>query len=88
MLDVSVSPLPCTVFPKQNGRVAIVTGGAKGMGYETARCLTSLGMHVIIGMVYTPLTVRLPFATDSLRFESLLQLSLLVHLYLKQTLSF
>ncbi|KAJ8415136.1 hypothetical protein AAFF_G00008340 [Aldrovandia affinis] len=36
------------VFPKQNGRVAIVTGGAKGMGYETARHLMSLGMHVVI----------------------------------------
>ncbi|MBN3320507.1 DHRSX reductase, partial [Atractosteus spatula] len=36
------------VFPKLHGRVAIVTGGAKGIGYETARQLTSLGMHVII----------------------------------------
>ncbi|XP_069578722.1 polyprenol dehydrogenase [Brachyistius frenatus] len=36
------------VLSKQNGRVAIVTGGTRGMGYETARHLTSLGMHVII----------------------------------------
>ncbi|XP_031414707.1 dehydrogenase/reductase SDR family member on chromosome X isoform X3 [Clupea harengus] len=35
-------------LPKQNGRVAIVTGGARGMGYEVARRLTDLGMHVII----------------------------------------
>lgn len=38
-----------TVLPKQNGRVAIVTGGTRGMGFETARHLASLGMHVIIG---------------------------------------
>ncbi|MGH0154011.1 UNVERIFIED_CONTAM: hypothetical protein FKN15_056502 [Acipenser sinensis] len=44
-------PLP--VFPKQNGRVAIVTGGAKGIGYETARHLARLGMHIIIGTVKT-----------------------------------
>ncbi|XP_071758216.1 polyprenol dehydrogenase [Centroberyx gerrardi] len=36
------------VLPKQNGRVAIVTGGARGMGFETARHLASLGMHVVI----------------------------------------
>ncbi|XP_041115161.1 dehydrogenase/reductase SDR family member on chromosome X isoform X1 [Polyodon spathula] len=36
------------VFPKQNGRVAIVTGGARGIGYETARHLARLGMHIII----------------------------------------
>ncbi|XP_067349316.1 dehydrogenase/reductase SDR family member on chromosome X isoform X3 [Channa argus] len=35
-------------LPKQNGRVAIVTGGTRGMGFETARHLASLGMHVII----------------------------------------
>ncbi|XP_028656722.1 dehydrogenase/reductase SDR family member on chromosome X [Erpetoichthys calabaricus] len=35
-------------FPKQNGRVAIVTGGVKGIGFETARHLARLGMHVII----------------------------------------
>ncbi|XP_030643080.1 dehydrogenase/reductase SDR family member on chromosome X [Chanos chanos] len=36
------------VLPRQNGRVAIVTGGSRGLGYETARQLASLGMHVII----------------------------------------
>ncbi|XP_034007035.1 dehydrogenase/reductase SDR family member on chromosome X [Trematomus bernacchii] len=36
------------VLPRQDGRVAIVTGGTRGMGYETARQLASLGMHVII----------------------------------------
>lgn len=36
------------VLPKQNGRVAIVTGGTRGIGFETARHLASLGMHVVI----------------------------------------
>ncbi|XP_061760688.1 dehydrogenase/reductase SDR family member on chromosome X isoform X1 [Nerophis ophidion] len=36
------------VLKKQNGRVAIVTGGTRGMGYETARQLARLGMHVVI----------------------------------------
>ncbi|XP_056591508.1 dehydrogenase/reductase SDR family member on chromosome X isoform X4 [Triplophysa dalaica] len=36
-------------LPKQNGKVAIVTGGARGMGYEISRHLVSLGMHVFIG---------------------------------------
>uniref|UniRef100_UPI0037E87A7C polyprenol dehydrogenase n=1 Tax=Semicossyphus pulcher TaxID=241346 RepID=UPI0037E87A7C len=36
------------VLPKQNGRVAIVTGGTRGMGFETARHLAGLGMHVFI----------------------------------------
>uniref|UniRef100_A0A671LJZ1 Uncharacterized protein n=1 Tax=Sinocyclocheilus anshuiensis TaxID=1608454 RepID=A0A671LJZ1_9TELE len=38
-----------TVLPKQNGEIAIVTGGAKGLGYETVRQLTNLGVYVIIG---------------------------------------
>ncbi|KAG9262521.1 dehydrogenase/reductase SDR family member on chromosome X isoform X1 [Astyanax mexicanus] len=36
------------VLPSKSGRVAIVTGGARGMGYETSRHLASLGMHVVI----------------------------------------
>ncbi|XP_059819763.1 dehydrogenase/reductase SDR family member on chromosome X isoform X2 [Hypanus sabinus] len=36
------------VLPSQDGKVAIVTGGAKGIGYETAKHLSTLGMHVII----------------------------------------
>lgn len=39
------------VFPTQNGKVAIVTGGAKGIGYQTVKHLARLGMHVIIGKV-------------------------------------
>ncbi|XP_051993845.1 dehydrogenase/reductase SDR family member on chromosome X-like isoform X3 [Xyrauchen texanus] len=35
-------------LPKQNGKVAIVTGGTRGMGYEISRHLVSLGMHVVI----------------------------------------
>ncbi|XP_027530580.1 dehydrogenase/reductase SDR family member on chromosome X isoform X1 [Neopelma chrysocephalum] len=36
------------VFPTQNGKVAIVTGGAKGIGYQTVKHLARLGMHVVI----------------------------------------
>uniref|UniRef100_A0A9J7XD72 Dehydrogenase/reductase X-linked n=1 Tax=Cyprinus carpio carpio TaxID=630221 RepID=A0A9J7XD72_CYPCA len=35
-------------LPKQNGKVAIVTGGTRGMGYEISRHLASLDMHVVI----------------------------------------
>ncbi|KAI7811501.1 dehydrogenase/reductase SDR family member on chromosome X precursor [Triplophysa rosa] len=35
-------------LPKQNGKVAIVTGGTRGMGYEISRHLVSLRMHVVI----------------------------------------
>ncbi|GAA6095161.1 dehydrogenase/reductase SDR family member on chromosome X isoform X1 [Tachysurus ichikawai] len=44
------------VLPRQNGRVAIVTGGARGMGYETSRHLASLGTHVVIGKTSHSLT--------------------------------
>lgn len=36
------------VLSRQDGKVTIVTGGAKGIGYYTARHLAGLGMHVII----------------------------------------
>ncbi|XP_064567805.1 dehydrogenase/reductase SDR family member on chromosome X isoform X1 [Zonotrichia leucophrys gambelii] len=39
---------PASVFPTQNGKVAIVTGGTKGIGYQTVKHLARLGMHVII----------------------------------------
>uniref|UniRef100_A0A673AX18 Uncharacterized protein n=1 Tax=Sphaeramia orbicularis TaxID=375764 RepID=A0A673AX18_9TELE len=41
------------VLPNQRGRVAIVTGGTRGMGLETAKQLVRLGMHVIIGRTPT-----------------------------------
>ncbi|XP_075191583.1 polyprenol dehydrogenase isoform X2 [Anomaloglossus baeobatrachus] len=37
-----------TDLPRQDGKIAIVTGGAKGIGYYTAKHLAKLGMHVII----------------------------------------
>ncbi|XP_068612438.1 dehydrogenase/reductase SDR family member on chromosome X [Brachionichthys hirsutus] len=35
-------------LPEQNGRVAIVTGATRGIGFETAKHLASLGMHVVL----------------------------------------
>ncbi|XP_068126041.1 E3 SUMO-protein ligase ZBED1 isoform X2 [Hyperolius riggenbachi] len=35
-------------FPRQDGKVAFVTGGARGIGYYTAKHLAKLGMHVVI----------------------------------------
>lgn len=61
------SPLSYTVLPKQNGRVAIVTGGTRGMGFETARHLASLGMHVVIGRLlsnYMPSAIFTNFPTS------------------------
>nr|XP_020491332.1 dehydrogenase/reductase SDR family member on chromosome X-like [Labrus bergylta] len=36
-------------MPRQDGKVAIVTGGARGIGYEVVRHMARLGAHVIIG---------------------------------------
>ncbi|KAM8977110.1 polyprenol dehydrogenase [Pelodytes ibericus] len=41
-------PFTVPVLPKQHGKVAIITGGSKGIGYCTALHLSKLGMHVII----------------------------------------
>ncbi|XP_069061186.1 polyprenol dehydrogenase [Pleurodeles waltl] len=40
--------LPAPETPVRKGTVAFVTGGAKGIGYYTAKHLARLGMHVII----------------------------------------
>ncbi|KAM9342242.1 polyprenol dehydrogenase [Pholidichthys leucotaenia] len=42
-------PVRFPVMPRQDGKVAIVTGGGKGIGYEVSRHLARLGAHVIIG---------------------------------------
>ncbi|XP_010735338.2 dehydrogenase/reductase SDR family member on chromosome X isoform X3 [Larimichthys crocea] len=36
-------------MPRQDGKVAIVTGGVRGIGYEVVRHMARLGAHVIIG---------------------------------------
>ncbi|CAL9690635.1 unnamed protein product [Knipowitschia caucasica] len=36
-------------MPRQDGKVAIVTGGGRGIGFEVALHLSTLGAHVIIG---------------------------------------
>ncbi|KAK1797712.1 hypothetical protein P4O66_008078 [Electrophorus voltai] len=41
-------PFAVPALPKQHGKVAIVTGGARGLGYAIVRQLAGLGMHVII----------------------------------------
>lgn len=36
-------------MPRQDGKVVIVTGGARGIGYEVVRHMVGLGAHVVIG---------------------------------------
>ncbi|KAM9347763.1 polyprenol dehydrogenase [Symphorus nematophorus] len=42
-------PFRLPVMPRQDGKVAIVTGGGRGIGYEVVRHMARLGAHVIIG---------------------------------------
>ncbi|XP_004555591.3 polyprenol dehydrogenase isoform X2 [Maylandia zebra] len=49
LLQLLNGPLRLPVMPRQDGNVAIVTGGGRGIGYEVARHLVRLGAHVIIG---------------------------------------
>lgn len=49
-----ISPFPLLtlpVMPRQDGKVVIVTGGSRGIGYEEVRHMARLGAHVIIGML-------------------------------------
>lgn len=39
----------CTGIPSQNGRVAVITGGGRGIGLQTVRHFLKLEMTVIIG---------------------------------------
>uniref|UniRef100_A0A3Q4GAT7 Dehydrogenase/reductase SDR family member on chromosome X-like n=1 Tax=Neolamprologus brichardi TaxID=32507 RepID=A0A3Q4GAT7_NEOBR len=48
LLQLLNGPLRLPVMPRQDGNVAIVTGGGRGIGYEVARHLVRLGAHVII----------------------------------------
>ncbi|XP_073472502.1 polyprenol dehydrogenase isoform X2 [Aquarana catesbeiana] len=52
-LKVILQQLLCRAFvlpdlPRQDGKVAFVTGGSRGIGYYTAKHLAKHGMHVII----------------------------------------
>lgn len=50
LLLISLCPLlTLPVMPRQDGKVVIVTGGARGIGYEVVRHMVGLGAHVIIG---------------------------------------
>ncbi|PSR13102.1 hypothetical protein C8255_25740, partial [filamentous cyanobacterium CCP3] len=39
---------PSTQFPALANKVAIVTGGARGLGAATCRCLAEAGLKVVV----------------------------------------
>nr|XP_046260925.1 dehydrogenase/reductase SDR family member on chromosome X-like [Scatophagus argus] len=49
LVQLVSKPFRLPVMPRQDGKVAIVTGGARGIGYEVVRHMARLGVHVIIG---------------------------------------
>lgn len=69
---ISVCPLlPLPVMPRQDGKVAIVTGGGRGIGFEVVRHMARLGAHVIIGTVSstTPLTCKQDYGQEIQAFS-------------------
>uniref|UniRef100_A0A3B4ZDT4 Dehydrogenase/reductase SDR family member on chromosome X-like n=1 Tax=Stegastes partitus TaxID=144197 RepID=A0A3B4ZDT4_9TELE len=48
LVQLFSGPLRLPVMPRQDGKVAIVTGGGRGIGYEVVRHMARLGAHVII----------------------------------------
>ncbi|KAJ4933508.1 hypothetical protein JOQ06_030334 [Pogonophryne albipinna] len=49
LVQLLIRPFRLPVMPRQDGKVAIVTGGGRGIGYEVVRHMARLGAHVIIG---------------------------------------
>lgn len=44
----SAANLPVPIYPDLNGKVAVVTGGSRGIGAETARFLAANGVKVVV----------------------------------------
>ncbi|XP_040057589.1 polyprenol dehydrogenase isoform X1 [Gasterosteus aculeatus] len=49
LVQLLSGPFRLPVMPRQDGKVAIVTGGSRGIGYEAVRHMAKLGAHVVIG---------------------------------------
>ncbi|XP_070694187.1 polyprenol dehydrogenase isoform X1 [Pempheris klunzingeri] len=49
LVQLFSTPFRLPVMPRQDGKVAIVTGGGRGIGYEVVLHMARLGAHVIIG---------------------------------------